>query len=214
MVRLTEDELIDWLRLIRSDNVGPRTFKALMAQFGNAGRALDALPGLARRGGRLLIRIASRQEAEAEISRARKLGIRLVSWSDSEYPEPLRVIDSAPPFCWPSGEMSRSLPVPSWALWAPGMHRLPVWRAGLIPVRIRPACKQERLRCSPAGTRGYIRLRMRLCWKKFLRWVVRSFPKCRLHGSRGLRIFPGVTASYRDSRLGSSLLRRQKDRAP
>lgn len=106
MVRLTEDELIDWLRLIRSDNVGPRTFKALMAQFGNAGRALDALPDLARRGGRLLIRIALRQEAEAEISRVRKLGIRLVSWSDSEYPEPLRVIDSAPPLLAVRGNVS------------------------------------------------------------------------------------------------------------
>ncbi len=49
---LTDAERIDWLRLIRSENVGPITFFALLQRFGSAAAALDALPGLSRQGGR------------------------------------------------------------------------------------------------------------------------------------------------------------------
>jgi len=47
--RLSDEQRIDWLRLIRSQNVGPRTFRALINHFGGARAALEALPGLARR---------------------------------------------------------------------------------------------------------------------------------------------------------------------
>jgi DNA processing protein len=49
--RLSDEERIDWLRLIRSENIGPRTFRALLAHYGSARAALAALPALARRGG-------------------------------------------------------------------------------------------------------------------------------------------------------------------
>ncbi len=48
---LTEADRIDRLRLIRSDNVGPRTFRSLVDHFGSARAALERLPELARRGG-------------------------------------------------------------------------------------------------------------------------------------------------------------------
>lgn len=96
-VRLTDAELISWLRLIRSDNVGPRTFRSLLAQFGTAQAALEALPELARRGGRLLIKVCEKAEAEAEIAQAMNLGIRFVALKDSAYPTPLKTIDDAPP---------------------------------------------------------------------------------------------------------------------
>src|SRR4051794_41770563 len=48
---LTDQQRIDWLRLIRSDNVGPRTFRSLVNHFGSARTALERLPDLARRGG-------------------------------------------------------------------------------------------------------------------------------------------------------------------
>ena len=39
-VRLTDEERLDWLRLIRSENVGPRTFRALVDHYGSEiGRA-------------------------------------------------------------------------------------------------------------------------------------------------------------------------------
>ena len=47
----TDAERIDWLRLIRSDHIGPRTFRSLVSHFGSAGAALERLPDLARRGG-------------------------------------------------------------------------------------------------------------------------------------------------------------------
>ena len=46
---LTDAQRIDWLRLIRSDNVGPRTFRSLINHFGNARIALERLPDLAGR---------------------------------------------------------------------------------------------------------------------------------------------------------------------
>ena len=64
-VSLTEAQRLDWLRLIRSENVGPATFRLLVNQFGGARAALDALPGLSRRGGaRHALHVCSAEEAE------------------------------------------------------------------------------------------------------------------------------------------------------
>lgn len=95
--QLTDEQRIDWLRLIRSENVGPRTFRALLNQYGGAAVALAALPGLARFGGRGVLRIPTRAEAEAEIAVAAKIGVRLVALGEAEYPSRLREIDDAPP---------------------------------------------------------------------------------------------------------------------
>lgn len=95
--QLTDEQRADWLRLIRSENVGPRTFRALLNQYGGAAAALAALPGLARRGGRGALRIPTRAEAETEIATAAKIGVRLVALGEAEYPSRLREIDDAPP---------------------------------------------------------------------------------------------------------------------
>jgi DNA processing protein len=97
-VRLSDDERLDWLRLIRSDNVGPRTFAALVNQFGGVRAALAALPSLARRGGANgSARICSRAEAEREIRAARSAGVSFVALGEPDYPTRLRMIDDAPP---------------------------------------------------------------------------------------------------------------------
>jgi DNA processing protein len=68
-VRLSDEQRLDWLRLIRSDNVGPHTFRALINHYGGARAALSALPDLARRGGaKGPPRIASREDAERELA--------------------------------------------------------------------------------------------------------------------------------------------------
>src|SRR5437899_1683811 len=78
--RLTDDQRLDWLRLIRSENVGPRTFRALIGHYGDARNALAALPSLARRGGASGPgRICALAEAQREIDAATSLGIRLVA---------------------------------------------------------------------------------------------------------------------------------------
>jgi DNA processing protein len=96
-IRLTDEQRIDWLRLIRSQNVGPRTFRALVNHFGGARAALDALPFLARRGGAATPKICSRAEAEREIAAAKKLGVTIVAAGEADYPHRLQMIDDAPP---------------------------------------------------------------------------------------------------------------------
>lgn len=96
--RLTDAQRFDWLRLIRSENVGPRTFRALLNACGGAKPALDALPELARRGGApRSIAVASVEEIERELELARKLEVRFVALGEPDYPPVLRHIDSAPP---------------------------------------------------------------------------------------------------------------------
>jgi DNA processing protein len=95
---LTDKERIDWLRLIRSENVGPALFDQLLEKFASAAAALAALPELARKGGLArAIRICSQAQAEAEIARAAALGARFVGKCEPDYPQLLRHIDSAPP---------------------------------------------------------------------------------------------------------------------
>ena len=78
-IRLTDEQRLEWLRLIRSQNVGPRTFRALLNHFGGARAALAALPSLARRGGAGAPQICSREDAEREIDACAKFGITLRS---------------------------------------------------------------------------------------------------------------------------------------
>jgi DNA processing protein len=97
-VRLTDEQRFDWLRLIRSENVGPRTFRALINNCGGARAALEALPELARRGGaKKPIRVAKADEIERERALASKNGVRFIALGEPEYPPALRQIDSAPP---------------------------------------------------------------------------------------------------------------------
>jgi DNA processing protein len=96
--RLTEEQRLDWLQLIRCDNIGPRTFRTLLNRFGGAGAALDALPDLVKRNaaGRA-IKMASRAEAEEEMAACARLGVRFVALGEPDYPIALRAIDAAPP---------------------------------------------------------------------------------------------------------------------
>jgi len=106
-VRLTDEERIDWLRLIRSENVGPRTFRALVNQFGGAGAALAALPGLARRGGASgSARICTRAEAEREIKVAGAAGVRFLALDEPGYPWRLAMVDDPPPLVAVRGHLA------------------------------------------------------------------------------------------------------------
>jgi DNA processing protein len=96
--RLGDEQRLDWLRLIRSQNVGPRTFRALINHYGGARSALAALPSLARRGGAdAAMKICSLAEAEREMAAANKLGVDFVALGEVAYPARLQMIDDAPP---------------------------------------------------------------------------------------------------------------------
>lgn len=106
-VVLTEEQRLDWLRLIRSENIGPRTFRSLVNHFGGARAALRALPDLARRGGAdRPARIYSPAEAASEIEAARAIGVTFVALGEPDYPLRLQAIDDAPPLIAVRGNMA------------------------------------------------------------------------------------------------------------
>lgn len=102
---LSEGERRDWLRLARTENVGPVAFAGLLARFGSAGRALDALPDLARRGGRSRpLRAPTTDEADAELGAGREAGARLLAVCEPDYPARLAAVDPPPPVLWVRGD--------------------------------------------------------------------------------------------------------------
>jgi len=94
--QLTEAQRLAWLRLIRSDRIGPATFRELLDHFGSAAAAIEAVPELARRGGRP-IRVCPLDTAEREVAALARLDARLVALGESNYPAWLSHIDGAPP---------------------------------------------------------------------------------------------------------------------
>ena len=103
--RLNHHQRLAWLRLIRSENVGPATFRALVNEFGGAEAAIAALPLLSRRGGRSDIRLCTEAEAEAELEAAESLGASLVAIGEPGYPPALAQVDSPPPVLYAKGRL-------------------------------------------------------------------------------------------------------------
>lgn len=106
-VRLSDEQRLDWLRLIRSENIGPRTFRALVNHYGGAQAALEALPDWARRGGAMgPVRICSVEEAKRELDASQRVGVALVALGEPEYPMRLRMIDDPPPLIGVRGKLA------------------------------------------------------------------------------------------------------------
>lgn len=106
-IALTDRQRIAWLRLIRSDNVGPATFRDLINHFGSAEAALSMLPELSARGGATRsIRIATEAEAYRELEAVQRFGARFVGIGEPDYPQALRQIDGAPPLLAIKGDLS------------------------------------------------------------------------------------------------------------
>ncbi|MDY0885607.1 DNA-processing protein DprA [Dongia soli] len=95
---LRDAERLDWLRLARSEGVGPVIFRQLLQRFGTAQHALEALPELSRRGGKQrAIQPFPAERARAEIEAAQAIGIRHLAFCEPDYPLALGAIDNAPP---------------------------------------------------------------------------------------------------------------------
>ena len=162
------------LRLARTEGVGPVAYRRLLARFGTAGAALDALPGMARNGGRIGMELASADAARREVEQVRKLGGRLIFLDDSDYPKILALLDDAPPGhrrLWRCGRALANAPWRWWAaatlppmasaspkLWRPiwprpGWSSSPASRAGSTRRRIRARCAPAaQWPASPAGS--------------------------------------------------------------
>jgi DNA processing protein len=86
----------DWLRLYRSENVGPIAFRQLLRRYGDAAAALAALPELAKRGGKRGFKVFSQADAAAELARLDALGARLICLCEGDFPALLREVEDAP----------------------------------------------------------------------------------------------------------------------
>jgi DNA processing protein len=95
---LSPAEKIDWVRLARSENVGPITFQQLMLRFRTPSEALNALPELSKRGGaKRPLKQASLQTVKEEMNRLHDLGGQMIASCEPDYPEALAAIEDAPP---------------------------------------------------------------------------------------------------------------------
>ena len=104
---LTDAEKIEWLRLLRSEGVGPVTFFHLVRFYGGAAKALAALPELARRSGRKApIRVGTAADAERELAAVKRAGAALLGWLEPAYPVPLAAIEDAPPLVTVRGNIA------------------------------------------------------------------------------------------------------------
>src|SRR6185437_2095718 len=91
--QLGPQERLDWLRLSRTETIGPVSFYALLRRFGSAGESLAQLPRLGRRG----VSAFPRAEAERELAALDRVGASLVCWGEPEYPANLAAVEDAPP---------------------------------------------------------------------------------------------------------------------
>lgn len=94
------------LRLLRTHGIGPVTWRQLMARFGDALAALDALPHLARRGGGEAPRAVDPAVIQREFDMVARLGARHVMLGEADYPALLAQIDTAPPALIVRGDMA------------------------------------------------------------------------------------------------------------
>lgn len=96
-IRLTDQQKLNWLRLIRSDNVGSASFRELIAYCGSAANALERLPQLARSTAKRPLRIHSVAETERELEAIEKSGARLIGMGEPDYPFYLKQMHNPPP---------------------------------------------------------------------------------------------------------------------
>jgi DNA processing protein len=139
-VNLSDSQRLDWLQLLRTDNVGPATFRQLLNRFGSAAAALEALPGLLKRTGKPL-RIPTRSQAEDEVAGLVRYGARLVASSEPDYPPLMEFIPAAPPLVTMAGGINLD------------------WQrtVGIVGARNASAAgvKMTRLLATDLGERGY-----------------------------------------------------------
>ena len=96
-MQLSDPERRAWLRLARTENVGPVTFRNLIARFGTASAALEELPRLASRGGGKNFVLPDADDAVRELEALTKLGGRLIAACEPDYPQGLAALEAPPP---------------------------------------------------------------------------------------------------------------------
>ncbi|WP_017196440.1 DNA-processing protein DprA [Bartonella birtlesii] len=106
-ILLTDRQRLNWLRLLRSENIGAVSFRNLIDHYKTAENALIALPELSKKGGlSTSIRITTIEDAEKEMEAAERLGIRFIGVGEPDYPAFLKVMEASPPLIAVKGNIS------------------------------------------------------------------------------------------------------------
>lgn len=103
---LSPEERLAWIRLARTETIGPATFATLLRRYPDVREALDAAPRLARRGGARELHIPEESAARSELDRIAKLRGRMLTCLDPEFPPGLAAIDPPPPLISVLGDTS------------------------------------------------------------------------------------------------------------
>ncbi|WP_375206309.1 DNA-processing protein DprA [Hyphococcus sp.] len=104
---LDQRQRLDWLQLIRTQNIGPVTFHRLIAKYKTAASALAALPELSRKAGRARpLKAADRDACERELKEAEKHSARPIASCEDDYPQALKAIPDHPPLIYIRGHAS------------------------------------------------------------------------------------------------------------
>jgi DNA processing protein len=104
-----------WLRLIRSDGIGPVTFARLLKHFGSIDAALSAsvkrlteIEGIAEKTAETIARSRDKFNAKVELELAEKLTVHIIHLEDSRYPPVLKSIYDPPPLLYVKGSIEKS----------------------------------------------------------------------------------------------------------
>ncbi|TCQ79630.1 DNA processing protein [Ochrobactrum sp. BH3] len=104
-IRLSDRQRINWLRLIRTENIGPVAFRDLILFCGSAANAIERLPDLnIRGGGSRPVRVSSLDDAERELEAIERMGASLVGMGEPDYPQQLKNCEAPPPLVTIKGD--------------------------------------------------------------------------------------------------------------
>jgi DNA processing protein len=104
---MTDRQRFNWLRLWRSDNVGPVTFRHLINHFGSAEAAIEGLPEMAKRGGAgRAPKVADKHLIEDELAAVEKIGAQIIGVGEPDFPKYLRMTPDSPPVICFKGDAS------------------------------------------------------------------------------------------------------------
>lgn len=116
---ISQEEAFARIRLLRSANVGPVSFRQLLARFGNALAALEALPDMAAKGGAAKGGAAKGGDpnarrghpapeglVHAEVAAVRAAGARYLFHDDPAFPALLAEMHNAPPILTVRGDLA------------------------------------------------------------------------------------------------------------
>ncbi len=103
MPELSFTERRDWLRLIRTRNVGPVAFRDLINRYGDAATAIDALPSLIRK---KPLSVPTNEQVDREMMYSDQMGVRLICAVEPDFPRYLRALDPPPPVISVLGDAS------------------------------------------------------------------------------------------------------------